>query len=341
MRFLVAGGAGFIGSHLCERLLGQGEEVCLDNLITGRVSNIRHLLGRPGFTFVEHDAIEELPPFAPLDRIYHLASPASPPGYCLHPIETLRVNSEGTRRLLERAGSDTARFLYASTSEIYGDPLEHPQREEYRGNVSSTGPRSMYDEAKRYGEALTTAYARTRGVDVRIVRIFNTYGPRSDPADGRMVPNFIVQALGGQPLTVYGDGSQTRSLCFVSDLVEGLTRAMETASARDEVINLGNPDERSVLEVAYLIAELAGAASQIRLMEPAVGDDPQRRRPDITRAKSLLRWEPVVPLREGLGQTIEYLRAELTAIAEADVQTHLAIADGNRDASSRRLHGPT
>jgi nucleoside-diphosphate-sugar epimerase len=243
--------------------------------------------------------------------------------------------------LLETAARDGARFLYASTSEIYGDPLEHPQCEDYRGNVSSTGPRSMYDEAKRYGEALTTAYARSRGVDARIVRIFNTYGPRSDPADGRMVPNFIVQALRGNSLTVYGDGSQTRSLCFVSDLVDGIVRTMETPSARDEVINLGNPDERTVLDVAHLIAELTGASPQVRLMDPAVGDDPQRRRPDITKARKILGWEPLVPLREGLARTIAYFRDELRAMDDADLQSQVAMAQAERDAPDGRVQQST
>jgi len=320
MRYLVAGGAGFIGSHLCERLLREGHEVlCVDNLLTGRSGNVEHLLDWPGFTFMNHDVIYEPPFVSPVDRVYHLASPASPPGYCRRPIETLRVNSEGTRWLLEVAASEGARFLYASTSEAYGDPLEHPQREEYRGNVSTTGPRSMYDEAKRYGEALTAAYARSHGVDARTVRIFNTYGPRSDPEDGRMVPNFIVQALRGEPLTVHGNGSQTRSLCFVSDLVDGIVRAMEAPSARGEVINIGNPDERKVLEVALLIAGLTGAASGIRFTEPAVGDDPQRRRPDITKASRLLGWQPQVSLTEGLQLTIEYFRDEL-GLSEAAAQ---------------------
>jgi nucleoside-diphosphate-sugar epimerase len=297
----------------------------VDNLLTGRHGNVAHLLDWPGFTFVEHDVIQELPPFSPLDRVYHLASPASPPGYRLRPIETLRVNSEGTRRLLEVAASEGARFLYASTSEAYGDPLEHPQREEYRGNVSTTGPRSMYDEAKRYGEALTTAHARSHGVDARIVRIFNTYGPRSDPADGRMVPNFIVQALRGEPLTVHSKGSQTRSLCFVSDLVDGIVRAMESPAARDEVINLGNPDERTVLDIALLIADLTGTPTGIRFTEPTVGDDPQRRRPDITKANRILGWQPRVSLNEGLRLTIDYFREEL-GLDEAAQRSRLTAA---------------
>ncbi|MBI2953540.1 MAG: SDR family oxidoreductase [Chloroflexi bacterium] len=315
---LVAGGAGFVGSHLCERLLREGGEVvCIDNLITGRRSNIEPFLKWPRFTFVEHDIIEELPSLSRVERVFHLASPASPPGYQRHPIETLRVNSEGTLRLLEVAASHNARFLYCSTSEAYGDPLEHPQREEYRGNVSSIGPRSMYDEAKRYGEALTMAYARSRRVDARIVRIFNTYGPRSDPLDGRLVPNFITQALRDAPLTVYGDGTQTRSLCFVSDLVDGLIRTIACDDASGQVVNLGNPEEHTVLEYAELIRELAGSRSSIVFTEPAVGDDPQRRRPSIEKARTLLGWEPRVGLRDGLAETIAYFRSELTPPARS------------------------
>ena len=323
MRALVAGGAGFIGSHLCERLLRQGHEVlCIDNLLTGRRRNIEPLTDWPGFVFIEHNVIEELPPLPSLDRIYHLASPASPPGYRRHPIVTLRVNSEGTLRLLELASRRGARFLYASTSEAYGDPLEHPQGEEYRGNVSTTGPRSMYDEAKRYGEALTMSYARTEDVDTRIVRIFNTYGPRSDPADGRMVPNFVVQALRGEPVTVYADGSQTRSLCFVSDLIEGLVRAMESEDTRSQVINLGNPEEHTVLEYAHLIRELTNSASDIVFTPPAVGDDPQRRCPSIDKVRKLLGWEPKVSLREGLELTIDYFQDEILVGGAAGASTN-------------------
>lgn len=312
MRALVAGGAGFIGSHLCERLLDDGFEViALDNFITGRAVNLAAFRDRAGFTLVEADIIEPLPTLPGVQRVYHLASPASPPGYQAHPIETLRANSEGSRHLLELAGSNNARFLYASTSEAYGDPLEHPQRESYRGNVSSTGPRSMYDEAKRYGEALTMAYCRTRNVDGRIVRIFNTYGPRSDPDDGRLVPNFISQALRGEPLTVYGDGSQTRSLCYVTDLVDGLVRAMESKTTRAEVTNLGNPDEHTVLEFATMINELAGGHSDVLYTAPAVGDDPKQRKPDIALARARIGWEPVVELRDGLLRTFAAIAAEL------------------------------
>ena len=312
MADLVAGGAGFIGSHLCDRLILEGRTViCADNLLTGRRPNVEHLLSSPRFSLIELDLIEGAPQVE-VERIYHLASPASPPGYTRFPIETMRVNSEGTRHLLDLAAKSGARFLYASTSEVYGDPIEHPQRETYRGNVSSTGPRSMYDEGKRFGEAITMAYQNSHAVDARIVRIFNTYGPRSDPDDGRLVPNFIVQALTERPITVYGDGKQTRSLCFVSDLVEGLVRAMESDRSSGLVINLGNPAEHTILEYAQMIRELAGSKSEVILTDFAVGDDPQRRRPDITKARDLLAWEPCVRLEDGLSRTIEYFRSEIS-----------------------------
>ena len=312
MADLVAGGAGFIGSHLCDRLIHEGRTViCLDNFLTGRRANVEHLLSSPRFSLMELDLIEGAPEVE-VERIYHLASPASPPGYARFPIETMRVNSEGTRHLLDLAATTRARFLYASTSEVYGDPLEHPQRETYRGNVSSTGPRSMYDEAKRFGEALTTAYQKSHAVDARIVRIFNTYGPRSDPDDGRLVPNFVVQALTERPMTVYGDGLQTRSLCFVSDLVEGLVRVMESDRASGEIINLGNPAEHTVMEYAQMIRELAGSTSQVVFTPYAVGDDPQRRRPDIAKAREVLAWEPSIGLEDGLSRTIEYFRSEIS-----------------------------
>jgi len=311
MADLVAGGAGFLGSHLCQRLIDAGRTViCVDNFRTGRRANVEHLLSSPRFALLELDLTRGAPEVEP-ERIYHLASPASPPGYTRFAIETMRVNSEGTRHLLELAVRTEARFLYASTSEVYGDPLEHPQREGYRGNVSSTGPRSMYDEAKRFGEAMTMAYRRSQSVDVRIARIFNTYGPHSDPDDGRLVPNFIVQALTGRPITVYGDGKQTRSLCFVSDLVDGLMRLMEREAASGEVVNLGNPDEHTVLEYAEMTRRLACSNSEIAFADYAVGDDPQRRCPDITRARELLGWEPVIGLEEGLSKTIEYFRSEI------------------------------
>lgn len=319
MRILVAGGSGFIGSHLCEHLLSspRDEVLCIDNLATGRLRNIDSLLASPRFQFIEHDIIEPLPPLPHIDRVYHLASPASPVGYQDHPIETLRVNSEGTRRLLELCAEHRARFLYASTSEIYGDPLEHPQREDYRGNVSSTGPRSMYDEAKRFGEAFTTAFACQHTLDARIVRIFNTYGPRSDPHDGRIVPNFISYALIGQPLDIYGDGLQTRSLCFVRDLVDGLTRAMEFSGTRGQVLNLGNPEEHTVIEFAHIIQRLTGTSTGLRYRPPAVGDDPQRRCPDISKARQLLGWAPATTLDDGLAETIADVRHALEVQASA------------------------
>lgn len=316
MNVLVAGGAGFIGTNLCERLLAEGDQVvCLDNLATGRHRNMEALFDHPAFQFVEADLIEGVPDVGRIDEIYHLASPASPPGYQRIGLETLRVNSEGTRHLLDLAVAHGARMVYASTSEAYGDPLEHPQVETYRGNVSTTGPRSMYDEAKRFGEALMAHYWTERGADARIVRIFNTYGPHSDPADGRVVPNFITQALHGEPLTVYDSGQQTRSLCYVSDLVDGLIRAARVPEARGEVTNLGNPEEHTVLEYAQLIIELANSRSEIVYMPAAVGDDPQRRRPDITKARRILGWEPVVGLRDGLSRTIRYFETELAELA--------------------------
>jgi nucleoside-diphosphate-sugar epimerase len=311
----VAGGAGFIGTNLCERLLAEGDEViCVDNMATGRQRNMQALFDHPTFEFIEADLIEGVPAVSRVDEVYNLASPASPPGYQRIALETLRVNSEGTRHLLDVAVSAGARFLYTSTSEAYGDPLEHPQVESYRGNVSTTGPRSMYDEAKRFGEAMVAHYWTDRGADARIVRIFNTYGPHSDPLDGRIVPNFITQALRGEPLTVYDSGEQTRSLCYVSDLVDGLIRAMRTPAARGEVTNLGNPEEHTVLEYAELIIELTQSGSPIKYVPAAVGDDPQRRRPDIAKAQRLLGWQPVVRLRDGLTRTIRYFENELAAI---------------------------
>ncbi len=318
LNVLVAGGAGFIGSNLCARLVDDGHRVlAVDNLSTGRMRNIDPLLSNPLFEFRRVDIVAPLPDLGAFDRVYNLASPASPPGYQRFPIETLRVNSEGSRHLLELANAQSARYLYASTSEAYGDPLEHPQVETYRGNVSSTGPRSMYDEAKRFGEALAMAYLRDRGVDVRVVRIFNTYGPNSDPADGRLIPNFITQALRREPLTVYADGQQTRSLCYVSDLVAGLMAVMESELARGEVINLGNPEEHTILEFAEVVSELAGSSSPVSYGPPAVGDDPQRRRPDIGKAIALVGWEPKVGLADGLAQTIQYFRQELETAGTA------------------------
>ncbi len=323
MSVLVAGGAGFVGSHLCERLVRDGERViCVDNLITGRLDNVCDILGQPRFSFLHHDVVDPLPALPHVDRIYHLASPASPPVYQRYPVETMRVNSEGTRHLLDLAARHGARFLFASTSEVYGDPLVHPQPEDYRGNVSLTGPRSVYDAAKRYGEALTQTYAKSRGVETRIVRIFNTYGPRLDTADGRVVSNFVVQALAGEALTVYGDGSQTRSFQYIDDLVDGMVRLM--ASSCREPVNIGNPSEFTMLEFAHLVLRLTGSSSEIAFL-PLPVDDPRQRRPEISRARAVLEWEPRVPVEVGLMRTIAYFRDQLPRDAKQSyglVATH-------------------
>ena len=306
-RVVVAGGAGFLGSHLCEHLLARGDSVvCLDDFSTGRRDNISHLLGHEGFRLVVTNVAEkvDLDDDDPVDAVCHLASPASPPAYLARPFDTLAVGSEGTRRLLELARAHDARFLMASTSEVYGDPEVHPQVESYRGNVDPTGPRSVYDEAKRFAESLTMAMHRTHGVDVGIARIFNTYGPRLSPGDGRVVSNFISQALRGQPLTVYGDGSQTRSLCYVDDEIAGLVALLD--SSLTGPVNIGNPDERTVLELAEFILEVSGSASTI-VFEELPTDDPSRRCPDISLARRELGWAPTTDLRAGLIRTIEYL----------------------------------
>ena len=308
----MTGGAGFIGSHLCDRLIARGDDVvCADNLITGQASNVEHLRGNPQFHFVQVDVSRPFAIDGPIDQIFHLASPASPRGYLEKPLETALVNSQGTQHALELAKRTGAKFLLASTSEAYGDPLVHPQPEDYWGNVNPIGMRSCYDEGKRFAEALTMIYVRQFNVDARIVRIFNCYGPRSDPRDGRIVPNFVTQALLGQPITVYGDGSQTRSLGYVSDLIDGLLRAMDTVDTIGRVYNLGNPDERSVLEFAQVIKRLAGSSSVIEFHPPISTDDPQRRCPDITRARRELGWEPRVPLEQGLLDTIAWFRIRL------------------------------
>ncbi len=305
MRILITGAAGFLGSHLCDRFRREGHSVvAIDNYITGTPENLAHLLG-DGFELVQHDVTEYVHVPGVLDGILHFASPASPTDYLELPIQTLKVGSLGTHKALGLAKAKEARFLLASTSEVYGDPLVHPQPESYWGNVNPIGPRGVYDEAKRFAEALTMAYRRAHGVDTRIVRIFNTYGPRMRPGDGRVVSNFIVQALRGEPLTVYGDGGQTRSFCYVSDEVEGIYRLF--MSDVTEPVNIGNPDEFRVSELADLVLELTGSPSKIRHL-PLPEDDPKVRQPDITRARELLGWEPQVPLREGLAQTIEFFR---------------------------------
>jgi nucleoside-diphosphate-sugar epimerase len=310
-RVVVAGGAGFLGSHMCDFLIGRGDSVvCLDDLSTGSRDNVAHLLDNGQFSLVVTDVSEkvEVGTGEPIDAVCNLASPASPPAYLRRPLATLAVGSEGTRRLLEVAQEHGARFLMASTSEIYGDPEVHPQVESYRGNVDSTGPRSVYDEAKRFSESLTMAMHRTHGVDVGIARIFNTYGPRLTPGDGRVVSNFIVQALRGEPLTVYGDGSQTRSLCYVDDEIAGLIALLD--STLTGPVNIGNPDERTVLELAELVLEVTGSRSTI-VYEALPTDDPTRRCPDITLATEQLGWSPTTELRDGIARTIEYLATRL------------------------------
>ena len=304
MRILVAGGAGFLGSHLCDRLLADGHQViALDNLITGSLENISHLQGRDDFSFIKQDVTKQFKIDGPLDFIFDLASPASPIDFVKIPIEILLVGSYGVHNLLELAREKKAGFLLTSTSEVYGDPLVHPQSEDYWGNVNPIGPRSVYDESKRYAEALTMAYHRFHGVDTRIVRIFNTYGPRMRLDDGRVVPTLIDQALHNRPLTVFGDGSQTRSFCYASDLIEGIYLTMK--SAEHQPINLGNPHEMSILEFARAIQKYTAAKSTIE-NKPLPTDDPKVRRPDITRAKKILNWEPRVGFEEGLKQTIDW-----------------------------------
>jgi dTDP-glucose 4,6-dehydratase len=310
MRILISGGGGFLASHLTDRLLSQGHEVVgVDNFITGRPENIAHLKGNPKYTFVEADVIQPLKIDGPIDRIYHMASPASPIGYVKHQVATLKVNSEGTWRLLEMAEAKKGRFLMASTSECYGDPAVHPQPESYWGNVNPIGMRSMYDEAKRFSEACTMAYHRERGVNTRIIRIFNTYGPRMDPVDGRVVITFIRQALHNEPLTVFGEGKQTRSLCYVSDLVEGINLVME--SDYHEPINLGNPNELTIYDIAREVLALIPESKSKIVHQPMPPDDPKIRRPDITRAKQILGWEPKVSRSEGLKKMIDFYRDSL------------------------------
>ncbi len=309
MRILVTGGAGFLGSHLCDRLLAEGHDVvAMDNLITGSTDNIAHLAGNRRFQFVHHDVTNYIYLSGPLDAILHFASPASPIDYLELPIQTLKVGSLGTHNALGLALAKSARFLLASTSEIYGDPLVHPQQESYWGNVNPIGPRGVYDEAKRFSEAMTMAYHRSHNVDTRIVRIFNTYGPRMRLRDGRVVPNFVGQALRHEPLTVYGQGKQTRSFCYVSDLVDGIYRLL--LSQENSPVNIGNPAELTIYEFAQVINELTDNPAGIRF-EPLPVDDPQQRQPDITKAQQCLGWSPQVDLRSGMTQTVEWFRNQL------------------------------
>jgi len=308
-RVVVTGGAGFLGSHLCDRLLARGDQVvCIDNLITGNLANIAHLREAAGFEFIDHDVSDYVTVDGEVDAVLHFASPASPIDYLEMPIQTLKVGSLGTHNTLGLAMAKGATFFIASTSEVYGDPHEHPQKETYWGNVNPVGPRGVYDEAKRFAEAMTMAYHRYHDLDTRIVRIFNTYGPRMRPNDGRVVSNFIVQALQGQNLTIYGDGSQTRSFCYVDDEVRGLIALLD--SGENDPVNIGNPNEFTVSELAEIVVDVVDSPSEVEY-HPLPVDDPTQRRPDITRAKALLDWEPTVELREGIQRTADYFAGVL------------------------------
>jgi dTDP-glucose 4,6-dehydratase len=310
MKAVVTGGAGFLGSHLCDRLLAMDYDVvCLDNLLTGSLDNISHLQGNPRFKFINHNVVDYISVDGPVDAVLHFASPASPVDYLEMPIQTLKVGSLGTHKALGLAKAKKARFLLASTSEIYGDPLVNPQQEAYWGNVNPIGPRGVYDEAKRFAEAMTMAYRRYHKIDARVVRIFNTYGPRMRPNDGRVVSNFIVQALKGKPLTIYGDGGQTRSFCYVSDLVAGILALLSVAPSEElnTPVNIGNPEERTVRDLAAKVLKITGSQSPLEFRDLPV-DDPHVRCPDITRAKNILGWKPEIGIDQGLQLTIDYFR---------------------------------
>jgi nucleoside-diphosphate-sugar epimerase len=316
-KVLVAGGAGFIGSHLCKRLLSNDHEViCVDNLLTGNEENIKELESNPAFQFINHDITKPLPDKITAEYVFHLASPASPNfhsriSYHALPMETMMANTKGTQELLKFTEKNNARFLFASTSEVYGDPEVHPQIESYNGNVSTTGPRSIYDEAKRFGETLTAYYWR-KGVNARIVRIFNTYGPNMQIEDKRMIIEFIVKALKNEPIVVFGDGSQTRSLCFVNDLVDGLIPLLFHDNTNQTIVNLGATEEHTVLEYAQIIKDLTHSTSEITITHELPENDPMKRRPDTTKAKQLLEWEAKTPLKEGLERTVEYFKIKLS-----------------------------
>ena len=315
MRVVVTGGAGFLGSHLCENLLRRGDEVvCIDNLCTGRRLNVEPFWASNRFSFIQADVCESIDVTGPVDAVAHLASPASPPDYHRLPLETLHVGSRGSENALRLAHANGARYVLASTSEVYGDPLVHPQREDYWGNVNSVGPRSVYDEAKPYAEAVSMAYRRSLGVDVGIVRIFNTFGPRMRPEDGRVVSSFITQALNGDPLTIYGDGSQTRSFCYVDDLVRGIVGMLD--SSEPGPVNIGNPVEHTMLELAEMVLSLTGSRSVIEF-HPLPQDDPTRRRPDISRAVATLGWQPQIDTVEGLRRTVAYFRSRSAEVSAA------------------------
>ncbi len=306
MHILLTGGAGFIGSHLCDLLIGKGHSVvCMDNLVTGKRENIQHLLGNPNFKFIQHDVTKQIHLKERIDYVLHFASPASPVDYLKYPIKTLKVGSLGTHNTLGTAKKYKAKFMLASTSEVYGDPLVNPQPESYYGNVNCIGPRGVYDEAKRFAEAITLAYHRKHKIDTKIVRIFNTYGEKMRAQDGRAIPNFLYQALNGKPLTVYGDGSQTRSFCYITDLIDGIYKLMN--SSLNEPVNVGNPDEMTILALAKKIIKLTGSKSKIEY-KPLPMNDPKVRRPDITSAKTKLHWQPKVNLDEGLTRTINWFK---------------------------------